>query len=312
MASVGGCWRHTAFHGVPAYSHLRAAMKKATIPHMDNDKLTPETEPEITPETDPDEAVVDEELLANEEIVDEIAVPEAEDTNDAHSELGIDAALAAVASLSDVLSFETEPEPDVQTAEFTAVDVTPPAPIQQPQQRFFSTPPPSTLSRGSMSSVVPALVLIGIGAWLTFALSTGTPPQPLLVAAVVLGGIALTLLSRWLSAGRWARGTLFMVSAMLLSALVLGAIALTGTLQFYPLLFVALGIAFWISAQFARPRDLRLMFPGSVLVIGGLAGLLISSNVLGADFTNIAANVWFIPVIVLVIVWLLPLVRRGR
>jgi hypothetical protein len=285
---------------------------------MDNEKLTPETEPEITPETDADEAILTEDVLeevapedsASETITDD-EINTSEDTaNNDNGELDIDAALAAVASLSDVLTIETEQ--DVQTAEFTAVDVAPPAPIQQPQQRFFPTPPPSTLTRGSMSSVVPALVLIGIGAWLTFALSTGTPPEPLLVAAVGLGGIALTLLARWLSAGRWARGTLFMVSAMLLSAIVLGIIGITGLVQLYPLLFTAVGVAFWVSAQFARPRDLRLMFPGSVLVIGGLAGLVISSNVFGADFTNIAATIWFIPVIVLVILWLLPLLRRGR
>ncbi|MFN8371625.1 MAG: hypothetical protein U0694_01930 [Anaerolineae bacterium] len=103
-----------------------------------------------------------------------------------------------------------------------------------------------------------------------------------------------------------------MVSAMLLCALVLGAIAITGALQIYPLLLVALGAAFWLTAQLARPRDLRLMFPGSLLVVGGLAGLVVSSGVLGTDFSSIAASVWFIPVIMLLILWLIPVFRRGR
>ena len=224
--------------------------------------------------------------------------------------LDIDAALAAMASLGDFLT-EQEPEPEILTAEFTAVDVAPPS-EQQSRTTLFPAPPASTLPRGSMASVVPALLLIGVGAWLTFAYSTGTAPDPLLIIAVILAGITLSLLARWLSAGRWARGTLFIVSTLLLCALVLGVIAVTGASQLYPLLLSAVGAAFWVSAQLARPRDPRLMFPGSLLVVGGLVGAIIISGVLSTDILNILASVWFIPVIILAILMLLPVLRRGH
>ncbi|MFN8371624.1 MAG: hypothetical protein U0694_01925 [Anaerolineae bacterium] len=135
---------------------------------MDNDKLTPETEPDLEPETESDAATPDE---ANEPEAEIVAEAQAEAADD---DLDIDAALAAVASLSDVLAAqESEAEQPPQTSEFTAVDVTPPPAIQEQRSSYFPSPPPSTLPRGSMASVVPAFVLIGIGVWLTFALSTG-------------------------------------------------------------------------------------------------------------------------------------------
>jgi hypothetical protein len=266
---------------------------------MDNEKLTPEAETNTASEVI-DNAPID------------IPVVEAEATAPNEHEDDIDAALASVASLSDVLA-EQALESEIQTAEFTAVDLAPPAPVKpQARPRLFPTPPASTLPRGSMASVVPALLLIGAGAWLTFAYSTNTPPEPVLIFAVALGGMALTLVARWVSAGRWARGTLFIVAALLLSALVLGFVAISGAMQFYPLLLTAVGTAFWLTAQLARPRDLRLMFPGSLLVVSGIIGTVVTSGVLGTDLLNIAASFWYVPLIILAILWLIPLLRRGR
>ncbi|NWF71122.1 MAG: hypothetical protein HXY40_18720 [Chloroflexi bacterium] len=274
---------------------------------MDNEKRSPEEQPEITAAL-PVEA--------------ENAVPSAsaavpETPQETESELDIDAALAAMASLEEAVAAQDRQEDDaddgapLQTGEIAAVDTaqTPPAP--PPPAHLFPTPPLATLPRGNIASVLPALLLIGIGAWLTFALTTTTtPPDAGLIAAVGLGGVGSTLLARWLALGRWARGTLFVISALLLSALTLAYLTLSGQTQNWPLFIAALGLAFWLAAQLGRPRDTRLMLPGTLLVGGGLVGVVFANVTLSADVLSLIGTLWFVPLLAVLLLWLLPLLRR--
>lgn len=70
-------------------------------------------------------------------------------------------------------------------------------------------PPLATLERGTTPSVVPALLMIAVGVFLTFYLASGNPmpaPQHLAGGGLILFGISS--LTWWLGTSRWARGSL--------------------------------------------------------------------------------------------------------
>jgi hypothetical protein len=176
-------------------------------------------------------------------------------------------------------------------------------------------PPMTTLRRGQLGSVVPALLLIGIGAWLTLTTTAGTPPNPLLVAGAAVGAMILTLLAQWLSTGRWGRGYFFFaVILLLMTGIVVFSLQPGGVslVRGWPLLFIALGIAVILSGLLPRPRNQQMVQPGIFLVIAGLLGMLITYNVVPQRILAAFAPWWFVVVIVLVLVWMLPLVFRRR
>ena len=85
----------------------------------------------------------------------------------------------------------------------------------------FRQPSLSTLERGQAASVVPALLFIGVGVFLTFLLTSGYAlPTANILLGLTLVCIGMSLLAAWLSSGRWARGNL----AMGVLALVIGAV----------------------------------------------------------------------------------------
>ena len=220
----------------------------------------------------------------------------------------IDAALAAVASLSEIMperEAEAEARADAEQGKPTFV----------PEMQM---PPLATLKRGQFGSVVPALLLIGFGAWLTLTTTSGTPPDPLLVAAVIVGGIVLSLLAQWLGTGRWSRGALFFA---LLVLLVAGVIVFSlqpnglDLLRGYPLLLVALGLAMVLAGLLARPLNPRLLVPGALIGAGGGGW---SDRDAGADARPTSAVRWRCRCCARLIadrragLWLLPLIFRRR
>ncbi len=219
----------------------------------------------------------------------------------------IDAALAAVASFSEQTP---EGEADAQ-AEAARI-----APAFVPE---LALPPLMTLKRGQLGSVVPALLLIGIGAWLTLLTTTGTQPDPLLVALVIGGGIVLSLLAQWLGTRRWSRGVLFFaLVALLLGGAVAGINAVSqqsggiNLMQGYPLLIVALGLAFVLDGILARPASARVITPGVLLMVAGGVGLAVTLNVLPASVLTFAAPLLPVVLVIVAVLLLLPLIFRRR
>ena len=193
----------------------------------------------------------------------------------------IDAALAAVASLSEIMP-EREAEAEVRA------DARRGKPTFVPEMRM---PPLATLKRGQLGSLIPALLLIGFGAWLTLTTTTGTPPDPLLVAAVIIGGIVLSLLAQWLGTGRWSRGALFFALLLLLAAGVIFFSLQPNGLDFlrgWPLLVVALGVAIVLAGLLARPFNGRLLVPGVLTVLAGVVGLTVTLGLIPPDITAMA------------------------
>ena len=230
--------------------------------------------------------------------------------------MDIEAALAAVSTLSDMVA-EQEAAEQARIAQEEAeaqAAAERQARMEHPE-RFFPVPPMSSLHRGQMASVIPALVLIVVGAWLTFTLTTKAPPDAALLAVVVTGGIGLTLLVRWLSSGRWARGSLFFGLTALFTA---GSIfyllqpsspGLTGG---WPILLIALGAGILLTGILAVPRDNHLLLPSLIMVTAGAAGLVISLGVLGRELVTTAGSMWPVAVAIVVIIWALPLIFRQR
>lgn len=230
-------------------------------------------------------------------------------------DLDIDAALAAVATLHDVLAEQEASEQAALERQEAAAEA---AAEQQARLRhpelFFPMPPFTGLQRGRIDAIVPALALILTGAWLTFTLTTSSiPPDPLPTAVVLATGAALTLLVRWISTGRWSRGTLFFALIIVFTAAGLAVLVLQpGLRNAWPVLLAAPGLAFVLASLLARPTERRLMLPGLMLLFAGAAGLVYSYGLLPANLLITAASLWPAAAIAITILLLLPLITRRR
>lgn len=231
---------------------------------------------------------------------DAIAVAGDELDEDADDTLiGDEESLLAVASISDVTA-EREAEREFVLPAFEAA---------------LPMPPMTTLKRGHLGSLVPGLLLIGIGGWLTLTTTAGTPLDPMLMAAVGIGAVIVTLLAQWLGTGRWGRGYLFFALVLLFAT---GFIAFSiqpgglSLMRGWPLLVLALGVAIILSGLLSRPASRKLVAPGVLLVVAGLLGTITLNNVLPPQILTTAATWWPAVVVALALIWLLPLVFRRR
>jgi hypothetical protein len=150
---------------------------------------------------------------------------------------------------------------------------------------------------------------------LTFTLTTSTPPTPTLIAVVAAGSIAVTLLVRWLASGRWARGTLFFALLLLLAGLTVVYLmqpSAPGLVQGWPLLLVAVGVAFLLSGLMGQPVDRRMLLPALAFVVAGFAALAWTTGAISSALMSTAATFWPIVALLIAAIWLLPVVFRQR
>ncbi|MFQ3566073.1 MAG: hypothetical protein SNJ59_03660 [Aggregatilineales bacterium] len=179
----------------------------------------------------------------------------------------------------------------------------------------LAVPPPIALKRGHPGSLVPGLILIGLGAWLTVMTTTNTPIEPLLLAAMVVGALAVTLLAQWLGNGRWGRGLLFAALALILAGALFALSLQPGGIDLtrgWPLLIAVIGAATVLSAVLARPAERRLIAPGVLLLIAGLLGTIITNAVFDPELLAAAAPLWPVIILIMIVLWLLPLIFRQR
>lgn len=231
--------------------------------------------------------------------------------------LDIEAALAAVSSLSDMLAEQeaaeqarlAQIEADAQAAAEQQVR------IEHPE-RFFPVPPLLVSRRGQLDSLVPALLLVAAGAWLTFTLTTsGSLPSADLLLALVVGGLGVAFVARWLTSGRWGSGALFVGLSLALAAGVmvfLGQAGSPGWGAGWPLLVGAVGAAMLLTATLARPREGRLLLPAIGLMVASVVGLVVTLGMIPADLLSITAAYWPVPLVVLAVLLILPVVIRQR
>ncbi len=239
--------------------------------------------------------------------------------------LDIDAALAAVGALPDLMA-----ERDVADAsEYQRQQEAARTAEQHERWREgyrFAQPPQIRLQRGQPASVIPALILIAVGAYLTFALTLSqTPPAPGMVALLVGAAMGVTLLSYWLNARRWARGALFGGLLLILSGLMFYVITTPSLTDALPAGLVAggawrlfIGAAFVATALaglLARPVSAGLTALGLGGLIGTVMQLLIGDGVFGDFSTTLAAIVnesWKIVLPLFAVLMLVGLFQRLR
>jgi hypothetical protein len=239
--------------------------------------------------------------------------------------LDIDAALAAVGALPDLMA-ERDAAYDIERQRQQDVERTAEERERWRQGYRFARPPQMRLQRGQPASVIPALILIAVGAYLTFALTLSqTPPAPGLVALLVCGAIGITLLSYWLNARRWARGALFggliliffglvfygVTTPSIASALPAGLVSDSGWRLFLGAVFAAL----LLSGLLARPVSIGLAVLGMGGLLGIALGLLIDSGALSSLNLNLELLLnegWKIVLPLLLVLLVIGLFQRLR
>lgn len=231
--------------------------------------------------------------------------------------LDIDAALASVGTLEEELA-EREAQ---EQAEREYIEAQRQAEAEEAQRRashYFPRPPLLSLKRGEMASVIPALVLMAFGAWLTMTLTTNDGKlNESLTLVLGMASIGLILVTQWMTSERWSRGTGFLGLTLLLSSGLMVFLANDAQLGYegYPLVIVILGLSMLLIQFLSQPIGINLTFIGIALIVAGMIGLIVSTGIIeGQEWKDIAQVAW-IPVLIIVLFMIgIPLVlnRRGR
>jgi hypothetical protein len=233
-------------------------------------------------------------------------------------DLDIAGALESVSALSDVLAEREEEErrlAEIARAEAEALAEAP-TPDDDREPARIAMPPLLELRRGQPASVLPALLLIGVGGWLTFVFSTaevsGFTPGWLLLAGAALGIIVLALLGHWVGSGRWSRGSLF-------AAVFLG---LAGAAVYYDLavqpgyggalIIGSAGVALLLTGLLARPADHRWVVPGLVIIFAGLVALALAQGALPPAVLAELVRWSPLAAVIVAVLWVLPFIVKRR
>lgn len=247
-------------------------------------------------------------------------IPDADHTFDAP--LDIEAALASVASLDDVLAEHAAieaAEAERQAAEAAALEQVEQVRLAEESQRaaYYLPRPPvvGMLRRGQAASAVPALLLVALGAWLTFTLALQeAAPSPGVVLLIVVGGVGLSLLAYWVTSARWARGALVAGLSLVLSAGLLFFLAQTESpgADGWPLLLLVVAGCILLAAWIAPPVGESHLFGGVIVGVAGLVALAVTTGFVSDSvldlFRTLAPGILIAGVVVL----LLPTLPRRR
>lgn len=304
-------------------------MNEHTNPTENEDEMPEQdTAPNFEPEAgDSDDIDTPEDIL----IEDEATIPEhdnaaseSRDEDDTAQEAGeelaldpqfdVDAVLASVAQLEDVIAEQEAAE----MAERERLEAEARAAEEEERRKashYFPRPPALQIERGQMASTVPALILMGIGAWLTLTLtSTSGALQTGTILLVAIGGAGATLVAYWFSSRRWASGALFAGLGLLLCA---GTILILTSVENlradgWPLFSVAVGLAALLTAFLSQSAGTGWIFAGISLILAGLTGLAVTTGSVGDNLVSTAELMWPVLLVFCAILLALPLAFRRR
>ena len=183
-----------------------------------------------------------------------------------------------------------------------------------PRDSTIPQPPPSVLNRGTLPSVTPAILLIGVGGLLTLLLTTSDDPIPAsLLIALAIAGVGVILLGQWLSSGRWSVGNFLFGSFLLLTGATGAILIQTDVLtlqQGTPLILTALGLAFVLTDIFTATAN-RVWFIGLILGLAGIVGVLLTGDLLDESLMGIVQIGAPIVLGLLVLFLIVPIFRRN-
>ncbi len=292
---------------------MRKAANAVTIPSMNDYDDLPEEEND---DYDDDDLLLPRGLpLADEDFVaalddsDSIDLGELDLTGD--ESLDIEAALESVASLSDVIA-EQEAQEAAEQAQIEE---------QERQQReaeakraayYLPRPPLTSLERGQLSSVIPAILLMIVGAGLTLALTAEDfSLEPGTLVLVAMGGISALMLAQWVSSARWAGGALFGGLSLLFTIVITVFLQSDGA-DGWPLFISGIGASALLSAFLAQPLNRKQPFLGVMLVIAGGLGYALNQGLIDFDFTDIAPILGVGVAAFIVILLIMPVFIRSQ
>lgn len=243
---------------------------------------------ELTREPEPEEVLDDDDVVEIQEF-ERVEDDEVDDFIDDEVEESVN---LAVSEDDEVIQISDEPSVTYETA--------------------FPHPPMSVLHRGQLASVVPAVLLIGIGGYLTFVFTTSEVSiQPILVIAIALVVLGIVLLSQWLSSARWTIGSFFLGLSFLLVGATSTYLTLPTNLSWldgYPLLITAIGIAF-VMTDIVVPSGRRVWLIGLILAIVGLGGV-VATTILTDIIVPSSGILLTLAVGIIVVLLILPLIFR--
>lgn len=293
----------------------------------DDDMLEQDGAPDLVPEAEPDDVDTPDDAISEDSPTSseyEDTSPEAADedvlaaalSEDAplDPQFDVDAVLASVAQLEDVIA-EQEATEQAERERLEAEAHAAEEEARRKANHYFPRPSTTQIERGQMASVVPALILMGIGAWLTLTLTTSDAGLETGTARLVAtGGIGATLVAYWFSSRRWASGALFAGLGLLLCAGTI--IMLTGVdnlrAEGWPLFSVALGLAALLTAFLSQRAGRGWSFVGISLTLAGLTGLAVTTGSFGDSLVSAAELAWPVLLVFCVILLALPLAFRRR
>jgi hypothetical protein len=212
-----------------------------------------------------------------------------------------------------------------QAAEEEAERRAKPLPVYRPR---YPMPPMSALKRGSLASVIPALLLMIAGAWLTLVFTGGLSgvlpanfaPELLTFTPAGLAGLgvgiaAISLLAYWLTSGRWSQGAALVALLLLGTIVLIGLTLLPGGLDLtraYPLILVVVAAALLIAGLTTRPVNRRVFAPALLLTLAAGVGMAFTLELAPADILTAAAP--FAPVVgaLLLLIAIAPAIARRR
>lgn len=280
------------------------AAPEASIELEDDESESIEANEDALPDED---APADEADDEDEESPD--ALPELDAFDDlplSDADIDIIGALEQVSALSDVIAEQEAREAEEQArieAERRAIEEK----AQRREIHYFPRPPEIVLERGQLASVIPALLLIIVGAYLTF-ITTSSEESVLTAGTLVAAGTSaagLTLIAYWFSSGRWLGGSLFAGLSILLAGGTVYYLAEIGNWQGWPLIVTAVGAAAFLSALFSTERRWDQVFAGLLLIVAGIVGTVVTTEAMGQQITDLAETAG--PVILAVIVLLITI-----
>ena len=188
-------------------------------------------------------------------------------------------------------------------------------PAQVIDRGDFPAPPMMKLQRGQAASVIPALVLIIVGGWLTLTLTTTEATlDPLLMVLLIVGGVGIVFLSQWFTSRRWSSGNFFAGSLVILSGAVLFYLLQPNSLTLangYPLLIVSVGAALLLTGIFSPTSHPRIRVLGIIVGLAGVAGLFLTAGSVEGTILNTVASLAPVLLVAVLIVLLIPFLRRN-
>ncbi|HVO43392.1 MAG TPA: hypothetical protein VMT34_12245 [Aggregatilineales bacterium] len=161
--------------------------------------------------------------------------------------------------------------------------------------------------RSQVSTVIPALLLIGLG---TLYLVTDLPFPEKIAAAVA--ALAFGLIVRFLMNARREPGLFFTGITLLLWLGVAASDPLFNVdfLQAWPLLISAVGVGILLTVLFQRSRERRLLLPGFLILLAGIVLLPFTMGLFVDTVLPTIALLWPLVLVIPILVLLPRVIRR--